>query len=49
MPPRRKRGEPDGTEILKDLLIVQLGIAGVPPARGLLYVSVRPQCDHHGT
>jgi len=30
MPPRRKRGEPDGTEILKDLLIVQLGIAGVP-------------------
>jgi len=30
MSPKRKRGGTGGTEILKDLLIVQLGIAGVP-------------------
>lgn len=30
MPPKPNRGGTDGTEILKDLLIVQLGIAGVP-------------------
>ncbi len=30
MPPKRRHGGTDGTEILKDLLIVQLGIAGVP-------------------